>query len=66
MSDVKLTVAFESGHIEAEKGTGLAGEWEFSFFTDTEDSYISCDVSEATLRSLLAFIEVAGGGRHDA
>ena len=62
MSDMKLTVAFESGHIEAMKGIGLAGEWEFSFFTDAAGSYLSCDVSATVLRALLAFIEATGEG----
>lgn len=52
---IQLTLSFESGRVEA--GVGLDGKWWFSFFTDTEGSYMSADVSEATLRSLLAFAD---------
>ena len=54
----KITVSFESGRIEFEQA-GSLGSWYFSFFTDTEGSYMSCDVSEVVLRSLIAFIDAS-------
>lgn len=56
MRTEKLTLGFESGRVEAEVGND--GRWWFSFFTDSDGSYLSCDVSEDTLRSLIAFIDL--------
>lgn len=56
----KLSLGFESGRVEV--GIGSDGRWWFSFYTDTEGSYLSADISEDTLRAFLAFIDTPRGG----